>query len=139
MSYLLGMIRAHPDLNQGPADLQSAALATELCTLLSINNPQLEPYVSAKQPPAYISSCAMNAIGVISASIPRASTQLTRYLAHRSHAKERPHNREFYAMSRTRAGGETPCLTRRALESVAKVSRKPRLCRDCGSTPSGAL
>ena len=25
--------RAHPDLNQGPADLQSAALATELCTL----------------------------------------------------------------------------------------------------------
>ena len=24
--------RAHPDLNQGPADLQSAALATELCT-----------------------------------------------------------------------------------------------------------
>ena len=26
------MERAHPDLNQGPADLQSAALATELCT-----------------------------------------------------------------------------------------------------------
>ena len=26
--------RAHPDLNQGPADLQSAALATELCTQL---------------------------------------------------------------------------------------------------------
>ena len=26
--------RAHPDLNQGPADLQSAALATELCTRL---------------------------------------------------------------------------------------------------------
>ena len=25
-------MRAHPDLNQGPADLQSAALATELCT-----------------------------------------------------------------------------------------------------------
>ena len=25
-------IRAHPDLNQGPADLQSAALTTELCT-----------------------------------------------------------------------------------------------------------
>ena len=25
--------RAHPDLNQGPADLQSAALTTELCTL----------------------------------------------------------------------------------------------------------
>ena len=24
--------RAHPDLNQGPADLQSAALAIELCT-----------------------------------------------------------------------------------------------------------
>ena len=24
--------RAHPDLNQGPADLQSAALTTELCT-----------------------------------------------------------------------------------------------------------
>ena len=24
--------RAHPDLNQGPADLQSAVLATELCT-----------------------------------------------------------------------------------------------------------
>ena len=26
--------RAHPDLNQGPADLQSAALTTELCTQL---------------------------------------------------------------------------------------------------------
>ena len=26
--------RAHPDLNQGPADLQSAALATDLCTQL---------------------------------------------------------------------------------------------------------
>ena len=26
------MKRAHPDLNQGPADLQSAALTTELCT-----------------------------------------------------------------------------------------------------------
>ena len=26
--------RAHPDLNQGPADLQSAALTTELCTRL---------------------------------------------------------------------------------------------------------
>ena len=25
-------LRAHPDLNQGPADLQSAALTTELCT-----------------------------------------------------------------------------------------------------------
>ena len=24
--------RAHPDLNQGPADLQSAVLTTELCT-----------------------------------------------------------------------------------------------------------
>ena len=27
-----GVTRAHPDLNQGPADLQSAALTTELCT-----------------------------------------------------------------------------------------------------------
>ena len=27
--------RAHPDLNQGPADLQSAALTTELCTQTS--------------------------------------------------------------------------------------------------------
>ena len=27
-----GITRAHPDLNQGPADLQSAALTTELCT-----------------------------------------------------------------------------------------------------------
>ena len=27
--------RAHPDLNQGPADLQSAALTTELCTHLN--------------------------------------------------------------------------------------------------------
>ena len=27
--------RAHPDLNQGPADLQSAALTTELCTHLT--------------------------------------------------------------------------------------------------------
>ena len=26
--------RAHPDLNQGPADLQSAALTIELCTQL---------------------------------------------------------------------------------------------------------
>ena len=29
-----GQWRAHPDLNQGPADLQSAALTTELCTQL---------------------------------------------------------------------------------------------------------
>ena len=28
------LARAHPDLNQGPADLQSAALTTELCTQL---------------------------------------------------------------------------------------------------------
>ena len=28
--------RAHPDLNQGPADLQSAALTTELCTLMHL-------------------------------------------------------------------------------------------------------
>ena len=28
--------RAHPDLNQGPADLQSAALATELCTHVAL-------------------------------------------------------------------------------------------------------
>ena len=28
-------MRAHPDLSQGPADLQSAALATELCTHVS--------------------------------------------------------------------------------------------------------
>ena len=28
--------RAHPELSQGPADLQSAALTTELCALLSI-------------------------------------------------------------------------------------------------------
>ena len=27
-----GVTRAHPDMNQGPADLQSAALTTELCT-----------------------------------------------------------------------------------------------------------
>ena len=26
------MLRAHPDSNQGPADLQPAALTTELCT-----------------------------------------------------------------------------------------------------------
>ena len=30
--------RAHPDLNQAPADLQSAALTTELCTRLMIRN-----------------------------------------------------------------------------------------------------
>ena len=29
---LTSLWRAHPDLNQGPADLQSAALTTELCT-----------------------------------------------------------------------------------------------------------
>ncbi len=29
--------RAHPDLNQGPADLQSAALTTELCTHIAIS------------------------------------------------------------------------------------------------------
>ena len=28
---------AHPDLNQGPADLQSAALTTELCTHLVVS------------------------------------------------------------------------------------------------------
>ena len=32
--------RAHPDLNQGPADLQSAALTTELCTH-EVQNPHL--------------------------------------------------------------------------------------------------
>ena len=32
----LTCVRAHPDLNQGPADLQSAALTTELCTQMSI-------------------------------------------------------------------------------------------------------
>ena len=31
--------RAHPDLNQGPADLQSAALTTELCTHLASTEP----------------------------------------------------------------------------------------------------
>ena len=31
------MRRAHPDLNQGPADLQSAALTTELCTQVAEN------------------------------------------------------------------------------------------------------
>ena len=31
---LISVWRAHLDLNQGPADLQSAALATELCTQL---------------------------------------------------------------------------------------------------------
>lgn len=30
--------RAHPDLSQGPADLQSAALATELCTQLILSS-----------------------------------------------------------------------------------------------------
>ena len=30
--------RAHPDLNQGPADLQLAALTTELCTHLDIQH-----------------------------------------------------------------------------------------------------
>ena len=30
--------RAHPDLNQGPADLQSAALTTELCTQMPSNH-----------------------------------------------------------------------------------------------------
>ena len=29
---------AHPDLNQGPADLQSAAVTTELCARLDIKN-----------------------------------------------------------------------------------------------------
>ena len=29
--------RAHPDLNQGPADLQSAALTTELCTHMTVH------------------------------------------------------------------------------------------------------
>ena len=28
--------RAHPDSNQGPADLRSAALTTELCTQLTV-------------------------------------------------------------------------------------------------------
>ena len=30
--------RAHPDLNQGPADLQSAALTTELCTHMTVHD-----------------------------------------------------------------------------------------------------
>ena len=30
--------RAHPDLNQGPADLQSAALTTELCTHFAVES-----------------------------------------------------------------------------------------------------
>ena len=30
--------RAHPDLNQGPADQQSAALTTELCTQMMKGN-----------------------------------------------------------------------------------------------------
>ena len=37
--------RAHPDLNQGPADLQSAALTTELCThmlTLELSNPDIK-------------------------------------------------------------------------------------------------
>ena len=34
---LLAGKRAHPDLNQGPADLQSAALTTELCTHIAIS------------------------------------------------------------------------------------------------------
>ena len=33
--------RAHPDLNQGPADLQSAALTTELCTHMPIRTDRL--------------------------------------------------------------------------------------------------
>ena len=32
LSVALPEKRAHPDLSQGPADLQSAALTTELCT-----------------------------------------------------------------------------------------------------------
>ena len=39
--------RAHPDLNQGPADLQSAALTTELCTHLDDTED-----VSRRTPPA---------------------------------------------------------------------------------------
>ena len=39
--------RAHPDLNQGPADLQSAALTTELCTqMLTCYVPLLKPKAS---------------------------------------------------------------------------------------------
>ena len=34
--------RAHPDLNQGPADLQSAALTTELCTRIVENEDVIE-------------------------------------------------------------------------------------------------
>ena len=33
-----GICRAHPDLNQGPADLQAAALTTELCTQMTSNS-----------------------------------------------------------------------------------------------------
>ena len=36
--------RAHPDLNQGPADLQSAALTTELCTHMIIRMILLLPF-----------------------------------------------------------------------------------------------
>ena len=35
VAVMMSCNRAHPDLNQGPADLQSAALTTELCTQTS--------------------------------------------------------------------------------------------------------
>ena len=42
--------RAHPDLNQGPADLQSAALTTELCTQMSVEVELLKFGVSGGVP-----------------------------------------------------------------------------------------
>ena len=38
MMFAIALKRAHPDLNQGPADLQSAALTTELCTHLHVTS-----------------------------------------------------------------------------------------------------
>ena len=35
-AFYISSKRAHPDLNQGPADLQAAALTTELCTQMTL-------------------------------------------------------------------------------------------------------
>ena len=44
-----GTERAHPDLNQGPADLQSAALATELCTHVAVSGYDLRQVLTQEQ------------------------------------------------------------------------------------------
>ena len=50
-------MRAHPDLNQGPADLQSAALTTELCTHVLASHSGIYCSVGGPPPPCPAGGC----------------------------------------------------------------------------------